>query len=165
MKKIRLLHFHSLKAPLALMLLAALLLSSLPALAATQEVSCTTAHFSIQLPDTFTEVFPKKDDDPDLCFHYQNKTIEIQGFYSYVGNIRLKDLPQVFDGELSEYTAVTLNGREMLYAEGADETGSYTLYTWLDEKNNVMLSFLYRTGDKKAPKTIKTIMESITFDE
>ena len=150
---------------LALILLAALLLSSVPALAATQEVSCATAHFTLQLPDTFTEVFPQKDDDPDLCFHYKNNSIEILAYYSYVGNIRLKDLPQVYDGDLSEYSAITLNGRDMLYASGEDESGSYTVYTWLDEKNNVMLSFLYRTKDKKAPKTIQTIMDSIVFDE
>ena len=165
MKMIHSPRFFSRKALAGLSLFLALLLAALPALAADQEVTCETAHFTLLLPSSFSEAKPTRDDDPDLCFHYVSKSIEIQGYYSYVGKIRLKDLPQVYDGELSEYTPIKLNGREMLYAEGKDETGDYILYTWLDEVNNVMLCFLYRSGDKKAPKTIEKIMDSIVFDE
>ena len=148
----------------ALLVTLSLLLLFLPPAALAQTVSCPTGGFSLFLPDHFSEQSYSASDDPDLCFYWKGSKLTVQGYASYLGEIAGSDLFQVLTGNETYADIVTRNGMSMLCAAGADASGAYTMYSWMDRGNNVTLWFYYPAGDRSCTDTIEKIMNSISFD-
>ena len=146
----------------SLLLLIVLTLSLSAALA--QSVSCPTGGFSLVLPDSFAEQPFSSREAPDLCFYWRDSRITIQAYASYLGEVAGSDLFQVLTGSETDAGLVMLNGMNMLYAAGADPSGAYIMYSWMDRGNNVSIYFYYPADDASCPGTIAEIIGSITFD-
>lgn len=145
---------------LAAVLLCLCLISS--ALAKT--VSSAVGGFSLTLPEGFEEQSVSGSGDPDLCLHWKKGHFSVQAYASYLGEVAGSDLFQVLTGSETDSGMVTYGGMSMLYASGADSTGAYMMYSWMDRGNNVTLYFYFPEGDKDAASTVESIMRSITFD-
>jgi hypothetical protein len=141
----------------SLLLLAAFLLCAATALA--QTVPVPQASVVLTLPDTFTPVPPSPGDDRSLILQLSDGTVDLAVYVSYAGT----GTPfLVLTGDETEYGPVTINGMEMQYTRGNDESGAYASYSWLRGPDSVTLYFVWSGNDTSALRLISEIMNSIS---
>ena len=143
-------------------LLVALLVFSLSA-ALAQKVSCPDGGFSVKLPDHFVEE-PLGGGDPELCLYWHGNRLTVEAFVSYQGEVAGSDLFQVLDGSETEYGTVRYNGMDMQYIRTEEYGTVRCSYTWMDRGNSVTLEFSFSADDPSVIDTVKSIMNSISFD-
>ena len=130
--------------------------------ACAQTVPCPEARVTLTVPDSWTPVPRTDQDDPDLCLLLEGKDLTLYVYVSDAGGF-LPDAFQVFTGDETESSVVTLSGMEMTCVAGRSAEGDYRIYTWLDQRNQVQLYFLIYGQPKAALETILQIMDSIEF--
>ena len=143
-----------------LILVMVLVFSLSPALA--QRISCPDGGFTVTLPDHFVE--ESTGGDPELCFYWHGSKLTVQGYVSYLGEVAGSDLFAVLTGDEQESGSKTINGMNMIYSltqYGSDIT---VMYSWMDRGNNVTLYFQYSAENSSVRSTVKSIMNSISFD-
>ena len=128
-----------------------------------QRVSCPDGGFSVKLPDHFVEE-PLGGGDPELCFWWHGTKLTVQAYVAYQGEIAGSDLFQVLDGSETEYGTMRYNGMEMQYIRTEEYGNTRMSYTWMDRGNSVTLEFSFSTEDSSVLDTVKSIMNSISFD-
>ena len=127
-----------------------------------QRISCPDGGFTVTLPDHFVE--ESTGGDPELCFYWHCSKLTVQGYVSYLGEVAGSDLFEVLTGDEQESGSKTINGMNMIYAltqYGSDIT---IMYSWMDRGNNVTLYFQYSAENSSVRSTVKSIMNSISFD-
>lgn len=127
-----------------------------------QRISCPDGGFTVTLPDHFVE--ESTGGDPELCFYWHGSKLTVQGYVSYLGEVAGSDLFEVLTGDEQESGSKTINGMNMIYAltqYGSDIT---IMYSWMDRGNNVTLYFQYSAENSSVRSTVKSIMNSISFD-
>jgi len=143
-----------------LCLLAVLVLS---VSACAQTVPCPEARIILTVPDTWTAVPRTDQDDPDLCLLLEGKDLTLYVYASDAGGF-LPDAFQVFTGDETESSVVTLSGMEMTCVAGRSAEGDYRIYTWEDRRNQVQMYFLIISRPDASRKAIDDIMNSIVFE-
>lgn len=141
-----------------LILVMVLVLSFSSALA--QRISCPDGGFTVTLPDHFTE----GPTGGDLCFHWHGKKLTVEGYVSYLGEVAGSDLFEVLTGDEQESGSKTINGMNMIYSLTQNDSEVTIMYSWMDRGNNVQLYFTYSADDSSVHSTVKSIMNSISFD-
>ena len=131
--------------------------------ASAQVVSCPEAHLSLTVPDSWTVVPLYDTGDPDLCLLLEGQDISLSVYVADAGGL-LPDAFEVFTGDETESGTVVLSGVEMTYIEGKSSDGNYTIYTWLDRRNQVQFYFLVTANLKASRKAISKIMNSLQFE-
>lgn len=139
------------------------LLACAVSFASAQVISCPEAHLSMTVPDSWTVVPLYGAGDPDLCLLLEDDDISLSVYVSDAGGL-LPDSFEVFTGDETESGTVILSGVEMTYIAGKSSDGSYTIYTWLDRRNQVQFYFLVTANQKASRKTIDRIMNSLEFE-
>ena len=127
-----------------------------------QRISCPDGGFTVTLPDHFVE--ESTGGDPELCFYWHGSKLTVQGYVSYLGEVAGSDLFEVLTGDEQESGSKTINGMNMIYSltqYGSDIT---VMYSWMDRGNNVTLYFQYSSENSSVRSTVKSIMNSISFD-
>ena len=127
-----------------------------------QRISCPDGGFTVTLPDHFVE--ESTGGDPELCFYWHGSKLTVQGYVSYLGEVAGSDLFEVLTGDEQESGSKTINGMNMIYSltqYGSDIT---VMYSWMDRGNNVTLYFQYSAENSSVRSTVKSIMNSISFD-
>ena len=127
-----------------------------------QRISCPDGGFTVTLPDHFVE--ESTGGDPELCFYWHGSKLTVQGYVSYLGEVAGSDLFEVLTGDEQESGSKTINGMNMIYSltqYGSDIT---IMYSWMDRGNNVTLYFQYSSENSSVRSTVKSIMNSISFD-
>ena len=142
--------------------LMAILLVLCVSVALAQRVSCPAGGFSVKLPDHFVE--EPLGGDPDLCFYWHGSKLTVQGYVSYQGEVAGSDLFQVLDGSETDYGTKTYNGMNMQYVRTEEYGDVCVSYTWMDRGNSVTLEFTFSADDSSVMDTVKSIMNSISFD-
>ena len=126
-----------------------------------QKVSCPVGGFSVKLPDHFVEE-PLGGDE--LCFYWHGSKLTVQAYVSYQGEVAGSDLFQVLDGSETESGMKKYNGMNMQYIRAESQGEVLISYTWMDRGNSVSLEFSYSADDPSVLDTVKSIMNSISFD-
>ncbi len=140
-----------------------LLLVCLFSCALAQTVPCPEAHLVLTVPDSWTIVPLTDQDDPGLCLLLESGDLTLSVYIDDTGGL-LPDSFQVFTGNDTESTIVHYGGVEMTCVAGESDEGSYRIYTWLDERDQVQFYFLITGGSKAGRGLIEDIMGSIQFD-
>ncbi len=144
-------------------LLLAVLLLFVVSAAQAQEVSCKAGRFSLTLPDSFSAISPLPQDQ-DLVFGWQGDGISLLGYATQMGKkVQFNDLFQILTGNETESGMLTIRKQDMLYAQGNDENGAYTLYCWLNSGVRVELYFYYSAGNPDSDRVIKNIIHSLSL--
>ena len=111
-----------------------------------QRISCPDGGFTVTLPDHFVE--ESTGGDPELCFYWHGSKLTVLAYAI----------------EQQESGSKTINGMNMIYSltqYGSDIT---VMYSWMDRGNNVTLYFQYSAENSSVRSTVKSIMNSISFD-
>ncbi len=127
-----------------------------------QRISCPDGGFTVTLPDHFVE--ESTGGDPELCFYWHGSKLTVQGYVSYLGEVAGSDLFEVLTGDEQESGSKTINGMNMIYSLTQDDSEVTIMYSWMDRGNNVQLYFTYSADDSSVRSTVKSIMNSISFD-
>lgn len=140
-----------------------LLLVCVLSCALAQTVPCPEAHLSLTVPDDWKIVPVSEKDDPGLCLLLENGDITLSVYIDDTGGL-LPDSFQVFTGDDTESTLVNYGGVQMTCVAGESDEGSYRIYTWLDERDQVQFYFLITGSFRAGRSLIEDIMGSIQFD-
>ena len=126
-------------------------------------VPCPEAHLTLTVPDSWTLVPLEEKDDPGLCLLLETGEISLSVYIDETGGL-LPDTFQVFTGDETETSVVHYGGVEMTCVAGRNDDGTYRIYTWLDEKDQVQFWFLITGSSGSGRGIIEDIMGSIQFD-
>ena len=125
-----------------------------------QTVTCSSAGFSLSLPDSFREIPRSSGDDRDLVLQYSDGNVNLMAYVSFSGT----DSPfLVLTGDETDYGSVRINGISMQYARGVDYQGSWAAYSWLRSQDAVTLYFVWSENNGTALTLVNEIMSSIAF--
>ena len=128
-----------------------------------QEIYCPEARLTLTVPDSWTSIPLRDNDDPDLCLLLESDDVTLSVYVADAGGL-LPDAFEVFTGDETESGTVILGGKEMTYVVGKSSDGDYRIYTWLDRRNQVQFYFLVTAHLKNSRKTIDEIMDSLVFE-
>ena len=142
-----------------LSLLCVILLSCLVSCAFAQTIPCPEAHLVLTVPDNWEIIPVGEKDDPGLCLLLENGEMNLSVYVDNTGG-----LFEVFTGDDTESTTVNYGGVQMTCVSGESDEGSYRIYTWLDERDQVQFYFLITDSSRSARGLIEDIMGSIQFD-
>lgn len=145
-----------------LFLLCLLPVISFSSVAMAQEIACPDAGLVLSVPDAWREVPLTGADDPELRLRLDGGAVSLYLYVSDSGDL-LPDAFQVFLGDETESSVVTLSGRRMALVAGSGAEGDYRIYTWQDRRRQVQLYFLIVSRPDASRKTIDGIMDSIAF--
>lgn len=131
--------------------------------AAAQTVPCPQAHLTLTVPDDWRVVPLTGAEDPGLCLLLENGDITLSVYVDDTGGL-LPDSFQILTGDDTESTLVSYGGVQMTCVAGTGAEGTYRIYTWLDERDQVQFYFLITGSSRASRSLIEDIMGSVRFD-